>query len=127
MAKGEAGFFRGSWIADYPDAENYLALFYSPNHTPAGPNYTRFTHAGFDRLYEKSRLEVNDSIRYSYYHQMDSIIIAEAPVVPLYYDQSMRFLPHYVKGMQTNPLNHMLLKRVRMEKGDRRPEKGERK
>ena len=121
MAKGEAGFFRGSWIADYPDAENYLALFYSPNHTPAGPNYTRFTHTGFDRLYEKSRLEVNDSIRYRYYHQMDSIIIAEAPVVPLYYDQSMRFLPHYVKGMQTNPLNHMLLKRVRMEKGDRRP------
>jgi oligopeptide transport system substrate-binding protein len=126
MAKGEAGFFRGSWIADYPDAENYLALFYSPNHTPAGPNYTRFTHAGFDRLYEKSRLEVNDSIRYSYYHQMDSIIISEAPVVPLYYDQSMRFLPHYVKGMQTNPLNHMLLKRVRMEDWERRSETGDR-
>jgi len=116
MAKGEAGFFRGSWIADYPDAENYLALFYSPNHTPAGPNYTRFTNSTFDRLYETSRSVVNDSLRFIYYHKMDSIIIAEAPVVPLYYDQSMRFLPHYVKGMQTNPLNHMLLKRVRIEK-----------
>ncbi|TVQ88903.1 MAG: ABC transporter substrate-binding protein [Bacteroidetes bacterium] len=116
MAKGEAGFFRGSWIADYPDAENYLALFYSPNHTPAGPNYTRFTNPAFDRLYETSRSVVNDSLRFIYYHKMDSIIIAEAPVIPLYYDQSMRFLPHYVKGMQTNPLNHMLLKRVRIEK-----------
>jgi peptide/nickel transport system substrate-binding protein len=122
MAKGEAGFFRGSWIADYPDAENYLALFYSPNHAPQGPNYTRFSHPGFDRLYEKSRLVVNDSIRFKYYHQMDSIIIAEAPVVPLYYDQSIRFLPHRVKGMQTNPLNHMLLKRVKMENGKRKME-----
>jgi len=30
-AKSQAGFFRGSWIADYPDAENYMAMFYSKN------------------------------------------------------------------------------------------------
>ena len=114
MAKGEAHFFRGSWIADYPDAENYLALFYSPNHTPQGPNYTKFTNEEFDRLYEASRSIVSDSLRLTYYKKMDSIIIAEAPVVPLYYDQSMRFLPHYVKNMPTNPLNHLLLKTVKM-------------
>ncbi len=116
MAKAEAPFFRGSWIADYPDAENYLALFYSPNHTPAGPNYTRFTNNEFDRLYEKSKSIVNDSLRYDYYHRLDSIVIREAPVVPLFYDQSVRFLPHYVSGLQTNPLNHNLLKRVKIEK-----------
>lgn len=116
MAKGEAAMFRGSWIADYPDAENYLALFYTPNHSPAGPNYTRFSHPEFDRLYEKSRTLVDDSLRWEYYHRMNDIIIAHAPVVPLYYDQSMRFLPHYVTGMQTNPLNHMLLKRVKIER-----------
>ena len=38
-AKSQALFFRGSWIADYPDAENYLSVFYSKN--PAPPNYTR--------------------------------------------------------------------------------------
>jgi ABC-type transport system substrate-binding protein len=115
MAKAEAPFFRASWIADYPDAENYLALFHSSNHTPAGPNYTRFTNAKYDQLYEKSKSIVNDSIRFTYYQKLDSIIIAEAPVVPLFYDQSVRFLPHYVQGMQTNPLNHMLLKRIRMD------------
>ncbi len=115
MAKGEAPFFRGSWIADYPDAENYLALFYTPNHSPAGPNYTHFSNAHFDELYERARLEVVDSVRFALYRQMDSIVIVEAPVIPLYYDQSMRFLPHYVKGLQTNPLNHMLLKKVRIE------------
>ena len=115
MANASAMFFRGSWIADYPDAENYLALFYSENHTPAGPNYTRFTHKEFDRIYEESRSVVNDSIRFLLYKKLDSIVIAEAPVVPLFYDQSVRFLPHYVKGIETNPLNHMLLKRVRIE------------
>ncbi len=112
MAKAEVPFFRGSWIADYPDAENYLALFYSLNHTPDGPNYTRFYNPLFDLLYEKSRSIVNDSVRFNYYRQMDSIIIAEAPIVPLFYDQSVRFIPHSVKGMQINPLNQMVLKNV---------------
>lgn len=116
MAKGESPIFRASWIADYPDAENYLALFYSANHSPAGPNYTRFANKEFDRLYEVSRTVVNDSLRYQYYNRMNSIIIDQAPVVVLFYDQSMRFLPHYVSGMQTNPLNHMLLKHVKIER-----------
>lgn len=116
MAKGEAPFFRASWIADYPDAENYLALFYSPNHSPAGPNYTRFSSTQFDRLFETSRTIVNDSLRYTYYQKLDSIIIADAPIVPLFYDKSVRFLPNYVSGLETNPLNHMLLKRVKIEK-----------
>ncbi|WP_204324359.1 hypothetical protein, partial [Stenotrophomonas maltophilia] len=44
--------FRGSWIADYPDAENYMAMFYSKN--PAPPNYTRYQNPTFDTLYEKA-------------------------------------------------------------------------
>ncbi len=116
MAKAEAPLFRASWIADYPDAENYLALFYSPNKTPEGPNYTLFNHKAYDRLYEESKSIVNDSIRYQYYQRMDSIIIAEAPVIPLFYDQAVRFLPHYVSGLQTNPLNHMLLKRTKIDR-----------
>lgn len=115
VARAEASFFRASWIADYPDAENYLALFYSPNHTPAGPNYTRYKNSLYDQLYERATSIVDDSIRHSIYHTLNNMIIEEAPVVPLFYDQSVRFLPHYVKGMETNPLNHMLLKRVRIE------------
>ncbi len=116
LSKGDAPFFRHSWIADYPDAENYLALFYTPNHAPHGPNYTRFSNHEFDRLYEKSVSIVEDSLRHEYYRQMDNIIIAEAPVVVLYYDQFIRFLPHYVSNMQVNPLNHLILKTVTIEK-----------
>jgi len=39
---GQLEAFRASWIADYPDAQNYLSLFYSENKSPNGPNYTHF-------------------------------------------------------------------------------------
>lgn len=114
MAKGEARFFRASWIADYPDAENYLALFYSKNHAPDGPNYTQFSNKSFDTLYEIAMSETTDSIRYKLYHQMDSIIIEEAPVVCLFYDQSVRFVPRHMEGMTNNPINHLDLRKVRI-------------
>ena len=117
MASGDAPFFRGSWIADYPDAENYLALFYSENKTPAGPNYTHFENEHFDRLYEKALSETNDSIRLELYHQMNDIIIENAPKVFLFYDQSMRFVHNKVQNMTNNPLNHLVLKRVWVEAG----------
>lgn len=51
---GELDVFRASWIADYPDAENFLSPYYSKNFTPNGPNYTHFKNETFDRLYEES-------------------------------------------------------------------------
>ena len=47
VALSKLQFFRASWIADYPDAENYLALFYSKNKSPQGPNYTHFSDAEY--------------------------------------------------------------------------------
>ena len=47
VATSKLSFFRGSWIADYPDAENYLSLFYSKNFSPNGPNYTHFVNSSF--------------------------------------------------------------------------------
>ncbi len=114
MANGNAQFFRGSWIADYPDAENYLALFYSPNKAPAGPNYTQFKNNNYDKLYEKALSETNDSLRLELYNKMNDIIIEEAPIVKLYYDKSVRFISKKVKGLRNNPLNHLSLKRVQI-------------
>ena len=42
-ANGKLDFFRASWVADYPDAQNYLSLYYSKNLAPSGPNYTHFS------------------------------------------------------------------------------------
>jgi oligopeptide transport system substrate-binding protein len=112
-AQAKISFFRASWIADYPDEENYLSLFYSRNFCPKGPNYTHFSNKEFDVLYEKSMNMTDDSIRHQYYRQLDQIIIREAPVVVLYYDQVLRFVRKGVEGLGSDPMNMLSLKRVR--------------
>lgn len=111
MAKGQALFFRGSWIADYPDAENYLSVFYSRN--PAPPNYTRYRNLEFDRLYDKALTETNDSIRYRIYQQMDQIIMDDAPVIPLWYDMAIHLVQPGLTGFSPNPLNLLELRRAK--------------
>jgi peptide/nickel transport system substrate-binding protein len=113
IAQSKVNFFRGSWIADYPDAENYLSLFYSPNFSPSGPNYTHFSSALFDQLYNECIRESNDSIRGQKYMQMDRILIEEAPVVVLYYDEVLRFSRKNISGLSSNPLNLLNLKQVK--------------
>ncbi|WP_236652766.1 ABC transporter substrate-binding protein [Chitinophaga vietnamensis] len=110
-AKSQALFFRGSWIADYPDAESYLAMFYSKN--PAPPNYTRYANPAYDRLYEQALEENNDSIRYGLYRQMDRMIIADAAVVPLFYDEVIRLVQPNVTGLFNNGMNLLELRRVK--------------
>ncbi|MCH8331492.1 MAG: ABC transporter substrate-binding protein, partial [Bacteroidetes bacterium] len=110
--KQEAAFFRSSWIADYPDEENYLSNFYG--NFPAPPNYTGFKHPLFDSLYLKS-LNIRDKDRrIRIYQMMDSILVSEAPIIPLYYDEVLRLVHHNVEGLENNPMNLLVLKRVRI-------------
>jgi oligopeptide transport system substrate-binding protein len=111
-AKSEALFFRGSWIADYPDAENYLSVFYGKN--PAPPNYTRYKNPTFDKLYEESLTEENDSIRIKINRRADQLMIKDAPVVPLWYDEVIHLDQPYVKNLISNSLNLLELRKVRI-------------
>lgn len=113
-AKSQALFFRGSWIADYPDAENYLSVFYS--HNPAPPNYTRYANPQFDALYERALTEINDTVKQDLYRQMDRLVIADAPVVPLWYDEVFRLVSPEVKNFHANGLNLLELRRVKLDR-----------
>jgi oligopeptide transport system substrate-binding protein len=113
MANSRVLFFRGSWIADYPDAENYLSVFYSMN--PAPPNYTRYHDPVYDKWYEESLLLKNDSARYALYRQMDQRMIENAPVVPLWYDEVIHFVSPSVHDLEANGLNLLELRRVSKE------------
>ena len=73
-ANGKLNFFRASWIADYPDAENYLSLFYSKNFAPNGPNYTHFSDYEYDQIYENSLKETDPEKSKVLYEKMDSIV-----------------------------------------------------
>ncbi len=115
IAQGKADWFRGSWVADYPDAENYLSLFYSPNRAPAGPNYTRFNNSEFDRLYEQARSCTDPERREALYRRMDNLVMQQAPVMVLYYDQILHFTHPNVTGLRTNAMNNLDLRRVRID------------
>ncbi len=115
MAQSRVPFFRGSWIADYPDAENYLSLFYSGNHTPAGPNYTLYSNPEFDRLFQSTIVNISDSARILSYTSLDSIVMADAPVIVLFYDQVLRFTRKNIAGLGSNPMNLLVLKNVKKE------------
>ncbi|UKJ06997.1 ABC transporter substrate-binding protein [Solitalea lacus] len=113
ISKNGINFFRGSWSADYPDAENYLSVFYSKNYVPIGPNYTSFKNKKFDILFEKSYYETNDSLRYNLYREMDNLVMNEAPVVPLFYDQLVNMYQNNISGYRTNALNLLNLKEIK--------------
>jgi peptide/nickel transport system substrate-binding protein len=112
-AYSKINFFRASWIADYPDEENYLALFTSKNLAPAGPNYSRFRNRFYDSLYEKAQHTTIEAERMEIYRKMNQVMMDEAPVVILYYDQVLRFTQINIQNLGTNPLNLLSLKRVK--------------
>jgi peptide/nickel transport system substrate-binding protein len=114
-AQAKLPFFRASWIADYPDAENYLSLFYSKNFCPAGPNYTRYSNPDYDLLYDQSLGMINDSLRYETYQKMDQMIMDEAAVVILFYDEVLRFVRNDISGLGSNPINLLDLTSVMKE------------
>ena len=113
-SNGSLSFFRSSWVADYPDAENYLSLFTTANFAPVGPNYTHYSNFEYDRLYEQALLCNDLQERARYYTEMDSLMMRDAPVVVLFYDEVLRFVNQRVQGLGSNPINLLDLRRVRI-------------
>jgi len=111
-SKGNLQFFRKNWLADYPDAENFLAVFLSKNHPPNGPNYVRFSNNYYDTLYQIAMLENNLEKRISYYGKLDSILMQNAVIVPLYYDEVVQLVSNRVNNLKVSPINLLDLSRV---------------
>lgn len=112
MSKGEVSFFRASWIGDYPDAETYLTVLYGNN--PAPPNYTRFSNYQYDCIYRQAMQQADTTKRYDEYKRADNLLMEEAPIVPLYYDEVLRFTNKRVSDLGINGFNLLSLKNVRL-------------
>lgn len=76
----EVPFFSFAWASDYPDGENNLALFYTPNASP-GSNHSNYSRPEYDALYEKARLMDPGPERTALYEQMRDMVIADVPFV----------------------------------------------
>ncbi|HET7819477.1 MAG TPA: ABC transporter substrate-binding protein, partial [Bacteroidia bacterium] len=87
--------------------------FYSKNFSPKGPNYSHFKNQKFDMLYELALKEEDVKKRYTYYNEMDQILLEEAPVVPLFYDHVFRLVKNNVENLMLNSMNLLSLKKVK--------------
>ncbi len=110
MRNGELGVFRASWIADYPDGESFLSMFFSEN--PAPPNYTQYDNSSFDDLYHQSLSSSDNAEKISLYQEMDRNLVEDAPVVFLFYDEVSLFANKNVDGLSRNALNLLQVDRI---------------
>lgn len=108
VGKFEVG--QSAWIADYPDAQNFLQLLYGPNTDQS--NDARFKLPAFDRLYEKSLTIPDGPERNALYREMNRLIVAYAPWRLGVHRVFNHLMYPWVKGFKKHPIlytNYMYL------------------
>jgi len=97
-----------AWIADYPDAQNFLQLFYGPN--TGSSNNARFRLSAFDKLYEQA-IAMPDSVeRNALYREMNRYILAYVPWKLGVHRSYIHLMRPWVKGFKKHPMYHSRFK-----------------
>ena len=104
IRKGDAKFWRGGWIADYPDPENFLNLFYGKNIAKdmVISNPFKYSSSAFDNNFEIAMREKNAKKRSDLFEECDQQIINDAVVLPLYHQDFMTMINNRVKNFYAN-------------------------
>ncbi|MEO1584342.1 MAG: ABC transporter substrate-binding protein [Planctomycetota bacterium] len=76
----KAPMFGFAWSSDYPDAENNLALFYSPNESP-GSNHYNYKRPEYDAMYEQILTMEPSPERTAIYEEMRDMLIEDVPYI----------------------------------------------
>ena len=117
LETGKAMMWRSGWVADYPDPETFLNLFYGKN-VPAGLNEKsylnpmRYQSAKFDSLFEASLKEIDFKKRFDLYRQADQVALDDAAVMPIYYTENTRLVQLSVRGLDQNAMEYRDMTRV---------------
>lgn len=112
MRNGNAQLFSWGWNADYPDAENFLFLFYSGNSKVehGGENASNYKNAEYDQLFEQMRNEVNGPLRQRLIDRMVEILRHDAPVVWGINTQTLILSQSWVSPVKPNAISSNQLK-----------------
>ncbi|MFN6943999.1 MAG: ABC transporter substrate-binding protein [Cytophagaceae bacterium] len=111
MISGQSQFFRVGWIADYPNPENFLWLFYGKTvpqerNAQSYPNMLRYKNDKFDELYEKGLSAKNDQEAFKHFMQAENLLMEDAPAIILWYDEGYNLLQAEVKNFHTNAMQY---------------------
>ncbi len=98
---------RAGWVADYADAETFLALTTTGNKTF---NYSKWSNPEYDRLMAQSYEEQDPAKRNALMHQAETILLKEQPIVPLLNSASLWLVSNKVSGWGDNAVDEHLSK-----------------
>lgn len=92
----EPDMFRMGWVADIPDADNFLYILLDSSQKGAQGNYSGFSNPAFDRLVEQARIVTDTDQRNEMYRKADRIAVEEACwILYAYPMQRILFNPAY--------------------------------
>ncbi len=112
----DAQLFRVGWFADYPDAENFLQLFYGPNASP-GPNRCNYSNPAFDALYEEAVRENDNEKRLDLYRRMQEMLREDCPWVFLHHRSEMALVHDRVRNFRMHDFPYGAEKHYRLAAG----------
>lgn len=101
MDRREAQIFQLGWVADYPDAENFLQLFCSANVSP-GPNHANYVNPEFDTLYEKVRVMLPGEEKDRLCEQMADIVIEDCPWIFMHQPMSYALVHNWLENYKSH-------------------------
>ena len=87
VSSRQSQMFRLGWTGDYPDAENFMQLFYSKNVSP-GPNRANYVSPEFDRLYEAACSTTDEAERNRTWAQAQERVREDCPWIFLYFQKA---------------------------------------
>jgi ABC-type transport system substrate-binding protein len=99
---GKVTMFESNWIADFPDGDNFYQLLYGPNAGRA--NYARFNLPAYNSRYEQARQLSDGPARQQLYVEMNQLIHAYNPWVPLTHAVSADIRHSWLKNYKRHPV-----------------------
>jgi oligopeptide transport system substrate-binding protein len=104
----EYSISRASWIGDYDDPSTFTDK-YRPE---SGGNDSDWKNDQYEALCKRAETETDNAVRLKLFHDAEEILLAEAPVMPLYYYVDSYMFRDNVKGVPLNPRNMIMLHAV---------------
>ena len=95
--EGRVQMFRMGWVGDYPDAQNFLQLFYSKNVSP-GPNHAFYSNPEFDREYDAALDAKTAEERNAHWARCQEIVQEDCPWVFTHVNKSYSLVRPTVKN-----------------------------
>jgi ABC-type oligopeptide transport system substrate-binding subunit len=111
LDRGDYPMFTFSWIADYPDPENFLGALFSSS---SPENSLGYHNADVDQALQSAAVETDTARRMATYAQIEERILKDHPAVPLYHSVQYTLVKPYVKDLKVTPMGLLNLKDVRL-------------